>query len=380
MDFTQLFQFATLWNMVSYIVPFIVALTIIVFVHEYGHFIVGRWCGVKIEVFSVGFGRELFGFNDRHGTRWKFCLWPLGGYVRFQGDANAASMPDTTTPQAVTSLHAKPVWQRAAIVFAGPFANFLLTIVIFAGSFALIGLPYAEPTVSEVVAGSAAEKAGLIKGDRIYSVDGAITRSFASVQEAVWLRAGEELDVTIERNGAMLPLKLTPQVREEPDGFGGIRRVGQLGVKHFPAADEPKYQRFAPHEALAKGVERTWYIIATTGKFIGKLVSGQQSVKQVGGAISIGKGAADAASDGPWSFIFFIGLLSVSVGLINLFPVPMLDGGHLVYYAIEAVRGKPLGPQAQEWGFRLGFSLVVMLMVLGLFNDAGRIVNHGFGT
>lgn len=378
----QAFQTISPLALIFYLAAFLVALLVIVFVHEFGHFIVGRWCGVKAEVFSLGFGRELFGFTDRHGTRWRLAALPLGGYVRFEGDANAASLPSGTvsSKQSPTSLHAQPVWERAAIVAAGPFANFLLAILIFTAAFMIIGMPHMKPVVSTVIADSAAEAAGLKPMDTIISVDGVATASFEAVQEAVWMRAGEELDVVVNRGGEMLSLKLTPKPSELPDGFGGTVKVGLLGVRHDLASDEPVYERFALPQALMKGVDRTWYIVATTGKFIGKMLTGEQSVKQIGGAASIAKGAGDAASSGVMSFVYFIGLLSVSIGLINLFPVPMLDGGHLVYYAIEALRGKPLGQEAQEWGYRIGFSLVVMLLVVGVFNDVGRIINVMFGT
>jgi regulator of sigma E protease len=380
MEFLQALQGVSLGGLVFNIFAFLVALILIVFVHEYGHFIVGRWCGVKIEAFSVGFGRELFGFNDKHGTRWKFCAIPLGGYVKFEGDANAASQPDLSATHSPTSLHAQPVHERMAIVAAGPVANFILAIFIFAVAFMAIGYPYMRPIVDEVVAGSAAETAGLKPGDLVKRIDGQEISSFVGIQEAVFLRPGETLEVVVERNGTPVSLNVVPQMKEIPDNFGGTSRFGLMGVKHNPRSDEPLYHRYAPHEALGKAVERTWFTIATTGKFIAKMFTGQQSVKQIGGAVSIGKGAGDAASGGLLTFAYFIGFLSISIGIINLFPIPMLDGGHLVFYAIEAVRGRPLGPVAQEWGYRIGFSCVVMLMVLGLFNDAGRVVNVVFGT
>jgi regulator of sigma E protease len=364
-----------------YALAFIVVLSIIVFVHEYGHFIIGRWCGVRVETFSVGFGRELIGFKDRHGTRWQFCLWPLGGYVRFSGDANAASLPgDGPESHAPDSLHAQPVAKRAAIVAAGPIANFVLAILVFTAAYAWVGQPYLEPVVSQILPGSAAEKAGLNIGDRIIKIDGATIISFAEVQEAVWLRGGEELDVVVDRSSTELNLKLIPQISEQPDNFGGTIKVGLLGVRHTPGPDEPKYQTFSLPQAFVKGVNRTWYVVEVTFRFIGKLFTGEQSIKQIGGPASIAKGAGDAAANGLPAFVFFIGLLSVSIGLINLFPIPMLDGGHLVFFAIEAIRGKPLGPNAQEWGFRIGFALVAMLMLLGVFNDTGRIINIAPGT
>ncbi len=367
---------------VFYLLSFVVALSIIVFVHEFGHFIVGRWCGANVEVFSLGFGRELFGFTDKKGTRWKFCLWPLGGYVRFEGDANAASKPDFEQAKAPspTSFHGRPLLQRAAIVFAGPLANFILAIAIFWGAFALIGEPYFEPVVDEVRAGSAAEKAGIKAGDRVISVGGEDMTSFEDIRRAVWLHAGEELDVVLQRAGQDIALKVIPDTVEEPDSFGGTMKLGVLGVVNTVQAGEPLSRTYSPVAALSRSVEQTKYVVVTTFRFLGKIVLGDQSIKQIGGPGSIAKGAGDAAKGGVLAFALFLGLLSVSIGLINLFPVPMLDGGHLAFYAIEAVRGKPLGPDAQEWGFRIGLSFVAVLMLVGLFNDSGRFINHFFGT
>jgi regulator of sigma E protease len=367
---------------VFYLLSFIVALSVIVFVHEFGHFIVGRWCGVKVEAFSIGFGRELFGFTDKKGTRWKFCLWPLGGYVRFEGDANAASKPDLSSERVhtSTSFHGKPIHQRAAIVVAGPLANFILAIAIFWAGFALIGEPYFEPVVDDVRAGSAAQKAGIKAGDRIVSIGEQKITSFEDIRRAVWLHPGEELEIGLERSGQGFALNVVPDMVEEPDSFGGKMKLGVLGIVNVVKPGEPLSRTYSPLAALSRSVEQTQYVIVTTFKFLGKIVLGDQSLKQIGGGISIAKGAGDAAKSGVLSFALFLGLLSVSIGIINLFPVPMLDGGHLVFYAIEAVRGKPLGPGAQEWGYRIGLSFVAMLMLVGLLNDSGRFINHFFGT
>jgi regulator of sigma E protease len=377
-------ELASLMNLpLGYVLPFLVAITIIVFVHEYGHFQVARWCGVKVEAFSIGFGREIYGWNDRRGTRWKICWLPFGGYVRFEGDANAASMPGQPTellPRSAGNFHGKPIWQRAAVVAAGPFANFILAIAIFTAAYSLIGVPYAEPRVDEVIAGSAAEQAGLKPGDFIRKVDGNETPSFGAVQEIVWQQGGVALPVVVERAGGLIELTLTPRIQEMPDGFGGTLKVGLLGVRHNPATDQPLYERYPPHTAFVKGVERTWYIIATTGHYIGKLFTGAESIEQIGGPIAMAKGAGDTASSGGLAFISFVALMSVSIGLINLFPVPMLDGGHLVFYAVEALRGKPLGPNAQEWGYRIGFSFVVMLMLIGIWNDIARTISVVLGS
>ena len=368
----------------GYVLPFIIALTIIVFIHELGHFLVARWCGVKVEIFSIGFGREIFGWNDRHATHWKVCWLPFGGYVKFEGDANATSLPQATQdPLAQRSpgnFHGKKVWQRALVVAAGPCANFLLAIAIFTGVFAFIGLPMNEARVLNVLPGSAADKAGIKGGDLFTAVDGQKIETFSDLQSVVWVRGGEQLTVTINRGGTTLNLQLVPDIKEENDGFGGTVKHGLLGVQRANDVAGSSLQRLSVPKAFARGVDETWHIIAVTCKYIGKLVVGSESSKQIGGAISIAKGAGDAASAGFPNFGYFIALLSVSVGLINLLPIPMLDGGHLVYYAIETVLGKPLGPKAQEWGFRVGLSLVAMLMAFGFWNDLTRIYSMMVGS
>ena len=365
-----------------YALPFLVALTIIVFIHELGHFLVARWCGVDVEAFSIGFGKEIFGWHDKHGTRWKVSWIPLGGYVKFRGDANAASMPDAEALQKAKgdpgNFHGKPVWQRAAVVAAGPVANFILAIFIFAAAFMVVGAPVMEPRVDEVLPGSAAEQAGLQKGDLVVSVDGNAIKDFSELQQSVMLRAEEPLVIGIDRNGEKLSFTVTPQLKEEPDGFGGKLRIGLLGVKHNPEGGV-RYERMGPSEAVEAGVKRTWMIVESTFRYLGKMLTGREGTDQLGGPIAMAKAAGDAASMGIAQFINVIAFLSVSIGLINLFPIPMLDGGHLVYYAIEAVRGKPLGEHAQEWGFRIGFSLVIMLMLLGTFNDLVRVATVWVG-
>jgi regulator of sigma E protease len=361
----------------GYLLPFIAALTIIVFIHELGHFLVARWCGVAVEVFSIGFGREIFGWNDRHGTRWKVCWLPLGGYVKFEGDANPTSLPQAS-PEAGTirtagNFHGKPVWKRAAVVAAGPIANFLLSIVIFASVFAFVGMPMNEPRVGTVQPGSAAEKAGITSGDLIAAIDGVKIESFGDIVKSVSFRGGELLNVTIDRNGTPIVLNIVVGTVEEPDGFGGTSRRGLLGISPPKETVATPLRRLSITDAVSQGTSETWRIVSVTFKYLGKLVRGQENSKQIGGPVSIAKMAGDAASSGVIRFAIFIAFLSTSVGLINLFPIPMLDGGHLVYYAIETVSGKPLGKQAQEWGFRVGLSLVAMLMAFGFWNDLTRV-------
>ncbi len=380
MDFLSIVQLPVT-TLIVYAIPFLVALTVIVFIHELGHFLVARWCGVTVEAFSIGFGKEITGWVDRKGTRWKICWIPLGGYVRFAGDANVASLPSADTAAAADepgNFHGKPVWQRAAVVVAGPLANFVLAILIFTAAFAVLGVPVAEPRVDEVLAGSAAEKAGIKPGDYIRKIDGAEIEGFAELQRAIFMRAGEKLTIVIERAGQLITLAVTPALQEEPDGFGGTRRIGLLGVKHDNKGDN-RVERLPVGKALGKSAEQTWFIVSTTFKYLGKLVTGRESADQLGGPISMAKVAGDAASAGLLGFVTAVAFLSVSIGLINLFPIPMLDGGHLVYYGLEALRGKPLGPDAQEWGFRIGFSLVIALMVVGTWNDVTRLISMAFG-
>jgi regulator of sigma E protease len=380
MDFLSIVQLPAT-TLIVYAIPFLVALTVIIFIHEFGHFLVARWCGVAVEAFSIGFGKEIGGWVDRKGTRWKLCWIPLGGYVRFAGDANAASLPSADTAEQARqpgNFHGKPIWQRAAVVVAGPLANFILAIAIFVAAFSLVGVPMSEPRVGEILAGSAAEKAGIMPGDLIRKIDGRDMESFSDLQQAVMTRPGEPMTITIERAGQLIDVAAVPDLREEPDGFAGKVRIGLLGIKQDQTGGM-RYERLPLAKSLTKGVERTWFIVSTTFKYLGKLVTGRESADQLGGPIAMAKAAGDAASLGFFQFVSVVAFLSISIGLINLFPIPMLDGGHLVYYGLEALRGKPLGPGTQEWGFRIGFSLVIALMVVGTWNDIVRLIAMAFG-
>jgi regulator of sigma E protease len=365
----------------AYALVFLVALSIIVFVHEYGHFKVARLCGVTVETFSVGFGREIYGWTDRFGTRWKIGWIPLGGFVKFAGDANAASMPgetDPARPSGPGDFHTKPVWQRAAVVIAGPLANFLLAILIFGASALLIGVPFNEPRIDRVVEGGAAEQAGLKVGDLVREIDGRRIESFYELAEVVRFRPGERLRFTVERAGQTLNLDVTIGVREEEDAWAGVTRIGVLGVEHNREGDR-QIERQSLGQALIYGVDRTWMIIDVTLRYVKKMFLGEESPGQLGGIASMAKATGDAASEGIFPFVWVVGFLSVNIGLINLFPIPMLDGGHLVFYAIEAVRRKPLDARAQEWCFKIGFSLVLALMLVGNGNDLWRFFRPMLG-
>jgi regulator of sigma E protease len=357
----------------SYGVPFLAVLTVIIFIHELGHFLVARWCGVNVETFSVGFGRAIAGWYDRKGTYWKVGWIPLGGYVKFQGDANAASLPaDSPGAAKPGDFHNTSVGKRSLIVAAGPVANFLLAIVIFAFSFAIVGMPISSPVIEEVRPGSAAEEAGIRPGDRITSIQGNEITSFTQIQRLVADRGGQELTVTLERDGQQVTLAVTPQVTEVEDRFGGTVRIGLLGVSRDVSQDLI-YEKKGPIEAVGLGVSETYFVIERTLAYVQGIIMGRVSPDQLAGPLGIAQISGQAASVSLAALFHLAAVLSVSIGLINLFPIPMLDGGHLVFYAIEAIRGKPLGQNAQELGFKVGLALVLMLMLMATWNDITRL-------
>lgn len=359
----------------GYIIPFLFVLTLVVFFHELGHFLVARWCGVRVKAFSIGFGPELFGFDDRHGTRWKLSAIPLGGYVRFFGDEDAASTPDRDALDAMSeeerrsSFFGKSVWQRAAIVAAGPIANFLLAIVIFAAIFALYGREITSARVDQVVAGSAAEQAGLQSGDVVLAIDGTTIESFNDLQRVVSVNADTPLTVLVERGGQKLTLTATPQRKEVTDRFGNVHRVGQLGISRNGSPADVKVQRFSVPEAVWLGARETWFVVDRTFSYIGGLFAGRESTDELGGMIRVAQVSGQVATLGFVALVNLAAVLSVSIGLLNLFPIPMLDGGHLMFYAVEALRGRPLSARAQDIGFRIGLAAVVMLMIFTTWND-----------
>jgi len=360
---------------VGTIVPFLFVLGVIIFVHEMGHFLVARWCGVAVDAFSIGFGPEILGWADRHGTRWKLSAVPLGGYVKFSGDENAASVPDRealarmSEEQRRSSFYLKPLWQRAAIVAAGPGANFLLAIVIFSVYFAVAGKPMADAVVSSVEPESPAAAAGFESGDVIVAIDGRAVRSFSDVQRIVASAAGETLQITVERDGERIALTATPERRELTDPFGTPYSQGVLGVRREVGADGIPRESLGPLQALGAGAGETWYITKRTVEVVGGIITGTQSASQLGGPIRVAEMSGEMASIGIAALLSFIALLSISIGLINLLPIPILDGGHLLFYAIEAVRGRPLSERSQDVGFRIGLTLVLMLMAFAMYND-----------
>ena len=364
------------------LVAFLFVLSIVVVVHELGHFLVARWCGVKVDAFAMGFGREIFGWHDSKGTRWRVNWLPLGGYVKFMDDANGASMPSAdviakmTPEERETSFHAKTLWQRAAVIFAGPFANFLLAVVLLASLFMIWGVRTFPARVEEVVAESAAARAGLKPGDLIVDVDGSAIASFTDLLRVVSVNPERELAVTFERNGAPMTVKITPERKEESDGLGGKIQVGRLGIRSVNTPTSGTFKRYGPVEALVLGVKESVYIITSSLSSIGKMISGRENAAQLGGPLKIAAVAGKAASIGFDSLLNVAALVSLSVGLFNLFPIPPLDGGHLMFYAAEAIRGRPLSDNAKEIGFRMGFALILMLVVLVMWND--RLVVKGW--
>ncbi|RDV01238.1 RIP metalloprotease RseP [Undibacter mobilis] len=359
----------------GYIVPFLFVLTIVVFFHELGHFLVARWCGVKVTAFSIGFGPEIVGFNDRYGTRWKLSAIPLGGYVKFLGDENAASVPDHEAANAMSeeerkvSFVHKPVSSRAAVVAAGPIANFILAILIFAGVFMIAGKQTTTARVDAIQDGSAAQAAGFKSGDLVLSINGSKIASFADMQRVVSISAGEKLTVEVDRGGEKVLLTAVPQMREVKDNFGNLHRLGVLGISRSMAPGDIRTETMGPLAALSAGAQETWFVVDRTLSYIGGIFAGRESADQLGGPIRIAQVSGQVATAGFVALLHLTAVLSVSIGLLNLFPIPLLDGGHLLFYAVEAIRGRPLSERAQEVGFRIGLAIVLMLMIFATFND-----------
>jgi regulator of sigma E protease len=358
----------------GYIVPFLVVLTILVFVHELGHYLIARWNKVRVEVFSIGFGPELFGWTDRAGTRWKISTLPLGGYVKMfgEGDVIAGSDADTrelSPGERDVSFKHKRLPQRAAVVVAGPAANFIFSVVAFALVFATAGQSVTQPVVGQIVPNSAAAAAGLKPGDKFISVDRTRISRFEQIQQIIGLNTGTKIPIVVERDGKEVDLSATPKVVTDTDRFGNQHRIARLGVEAKAGA----LVRLDPATAVWHGVEQTWNITAGTLEALWQMVLGRRSGDELSGPVGIVRMSGEVASGGIVALIGFMAVLSVNLGLINLFPIPILDGGHLLFYAAEAIKGKPLGHRVQEYGFRLGLALVLTLMVFATWNDFARL-------
>jgi regulator of sigma E protease len=354
---------------------FLFVLTVVIFVHELGHFLVARWCGVRVKTFSIGFGKEIFGFNDRYNTRWRLAWIPLGGYVKFLDDENSASVPSRNALQQMSAadregaFQTKPLASRAAIVAAGPIANFLLAILVFALTFTFVGVNVTAPRVDELVSDGAAARAGFKTGDVIVGIDGQKIEAFADMQRIVSASADRELTFEVERSGALLRIKAVPERREISDRFGNKLKVGVIGIKRNATQQEWQFKQYGPVEAVGLAVKESYYIVSRTLGYLYDVVTRRESGDQLGGPLRIADISGQVASLGFLALINLTAVLSVSIGLINLFPIPLLDGGHLMFYAVEAIRGRPLSERAQEVGFRIGLAFVLLLLVYTTYQD-----------
>jgi regulator of sigma E protease len=360
---------------ITTIIPFLFVLTVVVFVHEMGHYLVGRWCGIGVREFSIGFGPELIGFNDRKGTRWKLSAIPLGGYVKFVGDMAVTSDPAAQDTETLTAeerkvaFHLQPIWKRAATVFAGPLFNFILTIAVFAVMFSLYGRYVSEPTVAELRPGSPAEAAGFQPGDRFVTVDGRSVSSFADVQRLVSGRAGDSIVFVMARGAGEVTLTAVPEVIEQTDALGNTVRLGAIGVVNTPEYAQRRHITYNPVQATGEAVLETGHIIARTGQFLQRFAMGREDRCQLGGPVRIADMAGKAAALGFEWVVQLVAMLSVGIGILNLLPIPPLDGGHLMFYGAEAVMRRPVSERVMEVVYRVGMLAVLSFMVFVFWND-----------
>lgn len=352
------------------VLAFVAVIGPLVFVHELGHYLVARWCGVKAEAFSIGFGPEIAAWVDRRGTRWRIGALPLGGYVRFKGDMNAASQTDPAwlqlpSAERAESFPAKPLWQRAAIVAAGPLINFLFAILVLA-TFAVVHGESRTPAVAgQVQAGSAAAAAGIQPGDRIVSLNGREMATFDDIRLYAQIRPDEPVTILIERAGQNIERQGRVGTVQERDGFGNSFRIGRLGI----APGDPVIEPVALWRAPIVAIKQTGQIVRTMVETLGQILGGGRSVKELGGPLKIAEVSGQAATLGLEGFVFFMALISINLGFINLLPIPMLDGGHLLFYGVEAIQRRPVSPRVQEWAYRSGLAMLLAMMMLVTFND-----------
>ena len=389
-------------SLIFTILAFVTVLTMVIFVHEFGHFQVARWCKVAIDTFSIGFGRTIFGWRDKQGVQWKIGYLPLGGYVKFQDDADPTSAMPVEMPRDPEALaqararglfHAQPPWVRALVAAAGPVSNFIFAIVAFAALAMVLGQPDKDlrpARVDEIAANSAAAHAGVRQGDVIVAVNGAPVRYFIELPKLISDKAGVPLTLSVRRDGAIANLKITPDTVREPVGEGpdtGVMKAfGRLGVLSSAKAGEVTIRHPGPIEALLFGARETWMRISSTGYYVANLATGRASPSQLAGPLGIaqisGQAAHSAVQQGTWiqrvanlcmSLIFVAAVISVAVGIVNLLPVPILDGGQILYCAIEAIRRRPLEPKVQEFGFWTGLAAIGLLFVSATWNDLQRL-------
>ncbi len=394
-------MFSLIETALTYIIPFLLVLTIVVTVHELGHYWAARACGVAIDQFSIGFGRRIFGWRDRHGVEWRIGWIPLGGYVKFSGDENVASVPDHENLEAMRQridadqgpgaasryFHFKPVGQRAFITAAGPAANFILAIFLFAILLMSVGETVIPARVAAVEAGSPAARAGFAVDDVIVRANGQTIENFFELQQIIAVRSNAPIAFVVDRGGQLVTLTATPERRIRPDGMGGEQKIGVLGISSPAQMGERTVRRYGPIEALAGGVERTWRVLSTTVYYLGRVVTGRESADQLGGPLRIAQASGQVAQSGAQgaqdigsvllgSGVALLGLtavLSVGIGFMNLLPVPILDGGHLLFYAYEAVARRPLAAKVQAAGYRVGLALLLGLMLFATWNDLQQL-------
>lgn len=357
-------------GIVMTILSFLLVIGPLIFIHELGHYFVGRWFGVQAETFSIGFGREIGGWTDKRGTRWKIGWLPLGGYVKFKGDMNPASQPSREwlmmpAEERAKTFQAKALWQRFLIVAAGPMTNFLLAVLLFIGIFATIGYPTTPPLVQGVESGTPAARAGFKPGDEIVAINGHDIPTFNALYDYVRIRPGQTLDLTVERDGKRIHLVATLKSVIERDRFGNEARIGRLGV----APGAMVLTKLPPHELVGAAIGQTVDTVRMMVVTLKQVVVGARSVKELGGPLKMAEFSGQQVSLGWLPYFWFLAIISINLGFINLLPIPMLDGGHLLFYTIEGVRRRPLGPDAQEWAFRTGLAALLALMIFVTIND-----------
>ena len=360
----------------SFIIPFIILITVVVFVHEYGHYYFAKRYGVGVTDFSIGFGKEIFGFNDKSGTRWKFCLIPLGGYVKFFGDRNVFSQAEQAEilkkynkSDQKRLFTIKPLYQRALIVFGGPFANFLLAIVIFSCIYMFVGKDFTPAKIAQVSVDSPAEKAGLQKNDVIVGINDNKVLSIREVSTFINTASSNSIDITVLRNDREIVFKTDSKFIESKDVFGNLVKKRIIGISIAPATSEINQKKLGPATAIYYSIKEIWFVCKTTLNYVGSLILGQADTSQLGGPIKIAKISGQVAEFGFLAFISTIAYISISLGLINLFPIPLLDGGHLMFFLFEKILGRPLSQKTQEGFFRIGLFLLISLMVFTTFNE-----------
>lgn len=364
-------ELAILLNFLQSIFSFIIIISVIVFVHEFGHYWVAKKCGVKIETFSIGFGKELFGWNDKWGTRWKVSLIPLGGYVKMFGDEGAASTPDKNKIAGMSDLerkisfHSQALWKRFLIVLAGPAANYIFAIIILAGFFFVYGKPHTSNVISDIQKGSVAEQFGLKPGDRILELDGKKVETFEEIRGIVTMHPGIKISMVYETQGKIVDAEITPKKQKTKDIFGNEVEVGLLGI----SSSRMDYVKLGAGTSLQSAVYEVYDLSEKTLEAVGQIIIGQRSSDQISGILRIADYSGKSVDQGFKTVLWFMAVLSVNLGLVNLFPIPMLDGGHLFFYIVEGLRGKPLPEKMQEYFFRLGYGILIGLMILATFND-----------